>query len=159
MVDTPQKQVEVSYVRRPVFYDQWMETQGIPIYRDYYIEDGRTIELGHWEARGHDAAFLQLAGQEGVSEARISEIKPGATIKPYKFALEEEVYVLQGRGVATITLRRAHVHNAINGAMLAELKDAIQGYEADRISGFCCCAPMVKVFPPAPICVAKMTIR
>jgi cupin superfamily acireductone dioxygenase involved in methionine salvage len=79
-----------------------METQGIPIYRDYYIEDGRTLELGHWDARGHDAAFLQLAGQEGVSEARISEIKPGATIAPYKFALEEEVYVLQGRGVATV---------------------------------------------------------
>jgi cupin superfamily acireductone dioxygenase involved in methionine salvage len=102
MLDTPEKIMEVNYVRKPVIYDQWMETQGIPIYRDYYIEDGRTLELGHWNARGHDAAFLQLAGQEGVSEARISEIKPGATLKPYKFALEEVVYVLQGRGVATV---------------------------------------------------------
>jgi len=92
----------VNYVRRPFFYDQWMETQGIPIYRDYYIEDGRTLELGDWDARGHKAAFLQLAGQEGVSEARISEIAPGGKIAPYKFALEELVYVLQGRGVATV---------------------------------------------------------
>ena len=99
MVDT--KPV-VNYIRRPYFYDQWMEDQGIPIYRDYYIEDGRTLELGDWDERGHKAAFLQLAGQEGVSEGRVSEIAPGAKIAPVKFALEEVVYVLQGRGVATV---------------------------------------------------------
>ena len=25
-----------------------MESIGIPVYRDYYIEDGRTLELGFW---------------------------------------------------------------------------------------------------------------
>ena len=29
-------------------YDEWMEAQGIPIYRGYYIEDLRTLELGWW---------------------------------------------------------------------------------------------------------------
>ena len=102
MVDTPQKLAEAAYIRKLMFYDQWMEKQGIPIYRDYYIEDGRTLELGWWEERGHNAAFLQLAGQEGVSEARITEIAPGAKLKPFKFALEDAVYVLQGRGVCTV---------------------------------------------------------
>ena len=92
----------VNYVRKPYFYDNWMEEQGIPIYRDYYIADGRTLELGDWDARGHKAALLQLEGCEGVSEARISEIAPGGRIAPVKFALEEVVYVLQGRGVATV---------------------------------------------------------
>ena len=32
-------------------YDEWMEAQGIPIYRGYYIEDLRTLELGWWEPR------------------------------------------------------------------------------------------------------------
>jgi len=59
-------------------------------------------QLGDWDARGHRAAFIQLAGCEGVSEARISEIAPGGKIAPVKFALEEVVYVLQGRGVATV---------------------------------------------------------
>ncbi len=27
-------------------YDEWMEAQGIPIYRGYYIEDLRKLELG-----------------------------------------------------------------------------------------------------------------
>ena len=101
MVQSPQQEAP-AYVRKPAFYDRWMESQGIPIYRDYYIEDGRTLELGFWEERGHPAAFLQLAGQEGVSESRITEIPPGGSIKPYKFALEEVVYVLQGRGVTTV---------------------------------------------------------
>lgn len=102
MTTAAKKTGDAEYIRQPVFYDRWMESQGIPIYRDYFIEDGRTIELGHWAERGHDAAFLQLAGQEGVSEARISEIAPGGSIKPFKFALEEVVYVLSGRGVATV---------------------------------------------------------
>ena len=38
---------------------------------------------------------------------------------------------VDGRGVDTITLNRARVHNAMNGAMLAELEDAISGFEAD----------------------------
>ena len=52
-------QSQASYIRTPQFYDNWMEAQGIPIYRDYYIEDGRTIELGYWKERGHNGAFLQ----------------------------------------------------------------------------------------------------
>ena len=101
MVQSPQQDAP-AYIRKPAFYDRWMESQGIPIYRDYYIEDGRTLELGFWEERGHPAAFLQLAGQEGVTESRITEIPPGGSIKPYKFSLEEVVYVLQGRGVTTV---------------------------------------------------------
>lgn len=91
-----------NYIRQPYFYDNWVAKQGIPVYKDYYIADGRTVELGDWDARGHKAAFLQLAGLEGVSEARISEIAPGGKIAPVKFAIEEVVYVLQGRGVATV---------------------------------------------------------
>lgn len=38
---------------------------------------------------------------------------------------------VDGRGVATITLDRAQVHNAMNGAMLTSLADAINRFEAD----------------------------
>jgi hypothetical protein len=29
-------------------YDRWMEAQGIPIHRGYYVEDLRTVEVGPW---------------------------------------------------------------------------------------------------------------
>jgi len=81
---------------------QWMRSTGLPIHRGYYIEDGRTVELGWWEARKCRAAFVMLEGQEGVGEARITEIPPGESLPPLKFALDEVVYVLQGRGLTTI---------------------------------------------------------
>lgn len=91
-----------GFRRRGFTYDQWMTTLGIPIYKGYYIEDIRTLELGWWEARQCAAAVIQLSGQEGVSEARVSEIPPGRTLPPLKFALDEVVYVADGRGLATV---------------------------------------------------------
>jgi quercetin dioxygenase-like cupin family protein len=83
-------------------YDRWMESLGLPIYRGFYIEDPRELELGWWEERGCKTAFIQLKGQEGISEARVSEIPPGETLPPQKLALDEVVYVLEGRGMTTI---------------------------------------------------------
>ena len=90
-------------------YDEWMEAQSIPIYRGYYIEDLRTLELGWWDERQCNSAFIQLVGQEGVTFARVTEIPPGKTLPPLKFALDEIVYVVEGRGLTTIWGRREAV--------------------------------------------------
>ncbi|HWP60690.1 MAG TPA: hypothetical protein VNL14_22540 [Candidatus Acidoferrales bacterium] len=83
-------------------YDHWMESIGIPIHRGYFIEDLRTVELGWWEERQCNAAFIQLAGQEGITSATVMEIEPGKTLPPIRFALDELIYVLEGRGVTTV---------------------------------------------------------
>ena len=83
-------------------YDRWMDTVGIPIHRGYFIEDLRTVELGWWDERQCNAAFIQLMGQEGITSATVMEIPPGKTLPPVKFALDELIYVLQGRGVTTV---------------------------------------------------------
>jgi len=83
-------------------YDDWMESRGLPVYRGYFIDDLRTVELAPWAERECSAAFMQLMGQEGIIEARITEIPPGKTMPPLKFALDEVVYVVEGRGVATV---------------------------------------------------------
>ena len=57
-------------------YQTWMADQGIPIHRGYFVGDLRTSEVGWWEARQCHAAFLELAGQENISESRVTEIKP-----------------------------------------------------------------------------------
>jgi mannose-6-phosphate isomerase-like protein (cupin superfamily) len=83
-------------------YDEWMESRGVPIYRGYYIADLRILELGWWEERQCNTAFIQLTGQEGVTAARVTEIAPGKTLPPVKFALDEIVYVVEGRGLTTL---------------------------------------------------------
>jgi len=87
--------------RRPP-YDTWIESTGVPIHKGYYIEDARTVEVGPWPERECNAAFLQLAGCEGVTEARITEIPAGATLPPLRFSLDEIVYVVEGRGTTTV---------------------------------------------------------
>ena len=54
------------------------------------------------EKRECDAAFLALAGQQGVTGAYVTEIPPGKTLAPFKMAVEETIYVLQGRGLTSI---------------------------------------------------------
>ncbi len=83
-------------------YDLWMEAQGVPVHRGYFIEDLRTVELGPWEERECNAAFIQLVGMEGIAEARVTEIPGGGTVPPMRFALDEVVYALSGQGIATV---------------------------------------------------------
>ncbi len=84
-------------------YDEWMESIGIPIHKGYHIEDLKTVQLDWWEERQCNAAFIQLLGQEGVTSARLTEIAPGKTLPPVKFALDEIVYVVDGRGLTAIS--------------------------------------------------------
>jgi hypothetical protein len=100
---TPAAQQETATLLRTMSaHERWMESTGVPIHRGYFIEDVRTLELGPWPERGCQAAFLQLAGQEGVTEARVTEVPPGKTLPPVNFGLDEVVYVAGGRGLTTI---------------------------------------------------------
>lgn len=92
---------EPTYAGNGFAYDRWMNSLGVPLYTGFYIEDLRGLELGWWDERGCDTAFIQLRGQEGVSEARVSEIPAGKSLPPQRLAIDELVYVLEGSGVTT----------------------------------------------------------
>jgi quercetin dioxygenase-like cupin family protein len=79
-----------------------MESRGIPVYKGHFIADPNALELGWWDERECNAAFIQLEGQQGVSEARVTEIPPGKTLPPLKMAVSEVVYVLEGQGLTTV---------------------------------------------------------
>ena len=83
-------------------YDQWMQSVGIPIRKGYFIPNLSSVELAWWEERGCQAAFIQLMGQEGIIEARVSEIPPGESLPPFKLAVDEVVYVVSGRGLTSV---------------------------------------------------------
>jgi quercetin dioxygenase-like cupin family protein len=83
-------------------YDRWMVAQGLPVYRGHFVAEPREVELAWWEERQCDAAFIQLDGMQGVSEARITEIPAGGTLPPLKLAVSEVVYVLEGQGLTTV---------------------------------------------------------
>lgn len=98
MVEQPSKQR-----RRRLVYEQWIDSLGVPIHYGHFVSDLRTVEVGEWPERNCKAAFLQFKGMEGVSEGRITEIPPGASLPPMHFALGETVYVLDGQGLTTVS--------------------------------------------------------
>ena len=102
MVETARSSQIGVYHSRNEPYDQWIESIGIPIHRGYAFDDMREIEVAPWDERGCNAAFLVLAGQEGIQETRITEIPPGASLPPTRIAMEEITYVVQGRGLASV---------------------------------------------------------
>src|SRR5437773_12257295 len=93
MAETAKQEPVVTMWSKEFTYDRWMKSVGIPIHTGYYIEDLRTIDVEWWEERQCKAAFIQLFGQEGVTSARLTEIAPGKSLPPVKFALDELVYV------------------------------------------------------------------
>jgi len=96
---TPTEQVSTANLSP---YERWIRTQGIPIHRAFFIEDLRKVEVGWWEFRQCNAAFLVLTGQEDIQESRVTAIAPGATLPPWKIQLEEMCYCVQGHGMCTV---------------------------------------------------------
>ncbi len=96
------QQAEIPERKKVRIYDTWAESLGIPIYRSFAIEDANDVTLGWWEERQCNAAIIQLVGQEYESEAQIIEVPPGQTLPPYRMALDELVFVLEGRGLASV---------------------------------------------------------
>lgn len=83
-------------------YARWVRQQDVPVHTGYYIKDVRTVERGWWSLRGCNAVILNLFGHTGVTEARVLEVPPGGTIPPFRMAIEEIVYVLEGQGIANV---------------------------------------------------------
>ena len=95
-----------NWIRNPAaafgVWDRWVASTGVPVHEGYFVPDMRTIEVGWWEERKCNAAFLKLAGFDGLCEGRVTEIPPGQTMPPLKIAVDEAVYVIGGRGLTTI---------------------------------------------------------
>ena len=81
-------------------YDYWMESTGVPIHKDFFVDDLRTVELGWWEERQCLAAFIQLMGSEGVSSSRVTEI-PASETNYGKFTTEAVVAFKTDRRIFT----------------------------------------------------------
>ena len=79
-------------------YWQWVESQGLPIYDGFGIEDVRALELAPWSRTGGLGAFIQLYGLEGITGLYVGEIPPGGALEPEKHLYEKVITILDGRG-------------------------------------------------------------
>jgi len=83
-------------------YEKWVESEGIPIMKTFFVEDIRTVKLEPWERKGGAGAFLQMEGAGQVNNCYVCEIPPGKSLKPQRQLFEESIYVVSGQGATTV---------------------------------------------------------
>jgi quercetin dioxygenase-like cupin family protein len=91
-----------SWKRGLTVYDQFMEAEGIPVYRGIGVEQVQDLPLRYWDRVGGNATFIQLHGTEGMWGMYVVEIPPRAALKVEQHLYEEIVYVVEGRGSAEV---------------------------------------------------------
>lgn len=83
-------------------YEQFLEQEGIPVLKGFFVEDIWKIELAPWKRMGGVGTYLNLEGGEGINDAYICEIPPGKSLKPQCHMFEELIFVISGHGATTV---------------------------------------------------------
>ena len=84
-------------------YDVWMDAEGIPDVRGFYIDDLNALPVEPWGRMGGRGTFVHLDGSEDAhTDGYVCEIPPGGQLKPQKHLYEETVYVVGGRGATNV---------------------------------------------------------
>ena len=83
-------------------YEKWVESEGVPVIKTFFVEDIRDVKLEWWERKGGYGAFLQMEGAGQVNNCYICEIPPGKNLKPQRHLFEETIYVVSGEGATTV---------------------------------------------------------
>lgn len=79
-------------------YEEWLEKEGVPVYRGMAIPSLARLELGPWKRIGAAGAYVALEGAGGIVDGWVCEIAPGSKTNPEKHFFEEQVLVLTGEG-------------------------------------------------------------
>ena len=66
-----------KFLRPNTPYDNYMESQGIPIYRDIGVRRVQDLPRKPWKRKGGSGTFIQLLGTEGLWGCYVVEV-PGA---------------------------------------------------------------------------------
>ena len=82
-------------------YVEWRKCEGTTLGSGVYIEDMREVPVSPWPRKGVNGALYYLDGDDEEDE-HIVEIPPGKATIPERHMYEEAIYILAGRGTASI---------------------------------------------------------
>jgi quercetin dioxygenase-like cupin family protein len=96
---------QVTYGEKTSF-DQFLDSEEIPVIRNFVVSDIRKLEVYPWRRRGGLGCYIILGQPKEApnSAAYVCEIPPGEKLHPQKQMFEEMIYVLKGRGATSVWL-------------------------------------------------------
>ncbi len=85
-------------------YQEWMQTEGIPLYEAFAsIEDVTELPRRPWARMGGKGCFIELEGTvQGRELLYMVEIPPGEALEPERHLYDELIYIWRGRGLAEV---------------------------------------------------------
>lgn len=86
-------------------YDRFMESEGLPVHRAMGgVDDVTQLPRKPWARTGGLATFIQMVGTfEAQRGVYVAEIPGGGALNPEKHLYEEEIFILEGRGLTEVT--------------------------------------------------------
>ena len=103
-------------------YDLFMETEGIPIYRDIGLKTVKNLPLAPWKRLGGRGSYIQLHGTEGKWGCYVVEVPGAGALNPEKHLYEEIYLVAEGRGSTEVWLdndSKRHVFEWQTGSLFS----------------------------------------
>ena len=103
-------------------YDQFMESEGIPIFRDIGISKVQNLPLAPWKRTGGRGSYIQLHGTEGKWGNYVIEVPGAGALNPEKHIYEEIYFVVEGRGTTEVWLEgntKRHVFEWQKGSLFS----------------------------------------
>ena len=91
-----------KFLRPNTPYDNFMEGQGIPIYRDMGVRRVQDLPRKPWKRMGGNGTFIQLLGTEGLWGSYVIEVPGAGALNPEKHLYEEQFLVVEGRGITEV---------------------------------------------------------
>ena len=76
-----------KFLRKPLPYDSFMESEGVPIYRGIGVRRVQDLPLAPWPRLGGRGSYIQLYGTEGLWGSYIVEVPAGGALN-----LERHLY-------------------------------------------------------------------
>lgn len=83
-------------------YEHWQAEQGLPIHRNFLVEDVTALETKRWEAMNAEAAFVELVGAAETNGAYVLKISGGTATNHERQIIEQVYYVVTGQGTTEI---------------------------------------------------------
>ena len=101
---------EVVEFHKPDPYVDWIDREGVLRIEEFAFDDLLAVELGEWKRKGGKGAIINIPYESLTNDTQLVEIDPGGNSEPEHHMYEEYIYVLSGRGAASIWIDEKQKH-------------------------------------------------
>lgn len=112
-----------KFKKLPLPYDNFMESEGIPVFRELGVRDIRDLPLKPWKRVGGQGCYIQLYGTEGKWGGYVVEVPAAGALNPERHMFEKIYLVVEGRGSTEVWLdgqeSKKHIFEWQKGSMFS----------------------------------------